>query len=207
MLLVKAVQVLLLFGMRSKEKMKTCKDCKVEKLLSEYHKNKNTKDGVTIVCKPCAIERSKKWQSVNRDKVNAVCRKNYAKNLEQSRANRRERVRRWYTKHPEKARAATRAWSITHPEAKRLSENKRRVMKLGNGVFAILPKEINKLLSSDCNNCGTNESITLDHIIPVSRGGRHSIGNLQSLCRFCNSSKNSKTIMEWRISESLGRVG
>lgn len=187
--------------------MKACKDCKVEKPLSEYHKNKNTKDGVTIICKPCATARSRKWQSANPEKVRAVGRKNYAKNLEQSRTKRRERVRRWYAKHPEKARAATRAYSIKHPEAKRLSENKRRVMKLGNGVFAILPKEINKLLSSDCSNCGTNESITLDHIIPISRGGRHSIGNLQSLCRSCNSSKNSKTIMEWRINEPLCRVG
>lgn len=187
--------------------MKACKDCKAEKPLSEYHKNKNTKDGVTIVCKPCATERSRKWQAANRDKVNAVGRKNYAKNLERSRANRRERVRRWYANNPEKARAAAKSYSLKHPEAKRLSENKRRAKKLGNGVFAILPKEINKLLSSDCNNCGTNKSITLDHIIPISRGGRHSIGNLQSLCRSCNSSKNSKTIMEWRINEPLCRAG
>jgi 5-methylcytosine-specific restriction endonuclease McrA len=178
--------------------MKTCKDCQVEKPLSDYHKNKNTKDGVTIVCKPCATERSRKWQSANRDRVNEVGRKNYAKNLERSRANRRKRVRRWYARNPEVARAATKRWNLEHPEAKRISEAKRRVIKLGNGVFTILPKELNKLLSSKCNNCGTSEEITLDHIIPISRGGRHSIGNLQPLCQSCNSSKNAKTIMEWR---------
>jgi 5-methylcytosine-specific restriction endonuclease McrA len=187
--------------------MKICKDCQVNKPLSDYHKNKNTKDGVTIVCKPCAVERSRAWQSANKDRVNEVCRKNYAKNLERSRANRRERVRRWYARNPEVARAATRKWNKENPEAKRLSENKRRAMKLGNGVFTILPKEINKLLSSNCVNCNISEDITLDHIIPISRGGRHSIGNLQPLCKSCNSSKNSKLLMEWRINEPLGRVG
>ncbi len=187
--------------------MKICKDCKLEKPLFDYHNNKNTKDGVTIVCKPCAIERSRIWQSANKNRVNTVCRKNYAKNLEKSRADRRERVKRWYARNPEVARAATRRWNQEHPEAKRLSESKRKATKLGNGVFTILPKEINKLLSDTCNNCGTYNNITLDHIIPISRGGRHSIGNLQPLCGSCNSSKNAKTIMEWRINEPLGRVG
>jgi hypothetical protein len=187
--------------------MKACKDCGLEKPLSEYHKNKNRKDGVTIVCKPCAIQRSKVWQTANPERVRAVGRKNYAKNLEQSRAKRRERVNRWYQNHKEEARLRARTYAKNNPEMKRISEAKRRVEKLGNGVFVILPKEMNKLLSSNCSQCGTNKAITLDHLIPISRGGRHSIGNLQSLCRSCNSSKNSKTIMEWRNDGSLRRVG
>ena len=187
--------------------MKPCAKCEVIKSLSDYHKNKNRKDGVTTICKPCAIIKSSEWQKANKDRVNAVCRKNYAKNLDKSRADRRERVKRWYNNNPEKGRAATRAWSVAHPEAKRLSENKRRAIKLGNGIYVILPKEINKLLSSNCVNCGASESITLDHIIPISRGGRHSIGNLQSLCQSCNSSKNSKLITEWKANGSFRRVG
>ena len=179
--------------------MKICKDCRAEKPLSEYHKNKNTKDGVTIVCKPCATQRAKIWQQSHRDRVNEVGRKNYAKNLEQSRAKRRERVNRWYKNHTDKAKVRSRIYSLENPEVKRFSESKRRAKKLGNGIFIILPKEINKLLSSKCNKCGTNDFITLDHIIPISRGGRHSIGNLQPLCSSCNSSKNAKTIMEWRV--------
>jgi 5-methylcytosine-specific restriction endonuclease McrA len=179
--------------------MKVCKDCQVNKPLSDYHKNKNTKDGVTIVCKPCATERSRKWQASNPERVRAVGRKNYAKNLEQSRAKRRKRVNLWYQNHKEEERKRNRDYAISNPEAKRLSEQRRRIRKIGNGEFLILPKETNKLLTGNCFGCGSKENITLDHIIPISRGGQHSVGNLQPLCKSCNSSKNAKTIMEWRI--------
>ena len=43
-----------------------------------------------------------------------------------------------------------------------------------------------------CACCGEEKSLTVDHIIPVSRGGRNSIENIQPLCRSCNSSKGTK---------------
>lgn len=36
-----------------------------------------------------------------------------------------------------------------------------------------------------------------DHVIPISRGGPHEIGNLCVSCPGCNLSKGSKTITEW----------
>lgn len=183
--------------------MKDCIKCGLNKPLSDYHKNKNRKDGVTVICKPCAIAKSGKWQKENKEQVNAVCRKNYAKNLEDSRAKRRERVRRWYNRNAESQRQRAREYAKAHPESKRISEQKRRIRKLNNGEYSILPKEINRLLSSNCNNCGVSKLITLDHIIPISRGGSHSIGNLQPLCKSCNSSKNNKTITEWKLAKRM----
>lgn len=40
-----------------------------------------------------------------------------------------------------------------------------------------------------CQQCGSGDDITLDHVIPISKGGTNSDGNLQTLCRPCNSSK------------------
>ena len=36
--------------------MKKCTKCKIEKKLSEFHKNKNTKDGLQFCCKVCRKE-------------------------------------------------------------------------------------------------------------------------------------------------------
>jgi 5-methylcytosine-specific restriction endonuclease McrA len=40
----------------------------------------------------------------------------------------------------------------------------------------------------------TSPDVTLDHVIPFSRGGRHHFSNFQLLCRSCNSKKGTKTI-------------
>lgn len=49
-----------------------------------------------------------------------------------------------------------------------------------------------------CAYCGSGGKLTQDHIIPLARGGRHSIGNLIPACGRCNSSKNDRLLIEWR---------
>jgi len=46
-----------------------------------------------------------------------------------------------------------------------------------------------KACGGKCIQCGTKEDITVDHIIPLSKGGSNHISNLQPLCRSCNSKK------------------
>lgn len=43
-----------------------------------------------------------------------------------------------------------------------------------------------------CVTCGTDESLSLDHIYPWSKGGADTIENLQTMCRPCNSRKSDK---------------
>jgi HNH endonuclease/Domain of unknown function (DUF4373) len=48
-----------------------------------------------------------------------------------------------------------------------------------------------------CVYCGSNQELSLDHVIPQSRGGSHDAENLATCCTPCNSSKNNKTPEEW----------
>jgi 5-methylcytosine-specific restriction endonuclease McrA len=43
-----------------------------------------------------------------------------------------------------------------------------------------------------CVNCGSHIDLTVDHIVPESKGGTLDMDNLQTLCRSCNSRKGTK---------------
>lgn len=43
-----------------------------------------------------------------------------------------------------------------------------------------------------CRHCSSHLDLTVDHVIPESRGGDLSHSNLQTLCRSCNSKKGVK---------------
>jgi 5-methylcytosine-specific restriction endonuclease McrA len=43
-----------------------------------------------------------------------------------------------------------------------------------------------------CQVCLALEDLTVDHIIPIARGGTHARTNLQVLCRACNSAKGAR---------------
>ncbi len=44
-----------------------------------------------------------------------------------------------------------------------------------------------------CQYCGTNKILTLDHVIPRSKGGKTSWGNLVTACRRCNTNKGDRS--------------
>lgn len=53
-----------------------------------------------------------------------------------------------------------------------------------------------------CAYCA-GAATTLDHVVPLVRGGTNYEGNLVPCCRRCNSSKAGRTIVEWRSGRRL----
>lgn len=43
-----------------------------------------------------------------------------------------------------------------------------------------------------CVNCGSRKKLTVDHIVPITRGGTDEMSNLQTLCHSCNAAKGNK---------------
>ena len=51
--------------------------------------------------------------------------------------------------------------------------------------------------AEECIYCGSKKDLTLDHILPRSRGGPESPDNAVWVCRSCNSSKGDRRLYEW----------
>jgi hypothetical protein len=50
---------------------------------------------------------------------------------------------------------------------------------------------------SACIYCGSTEKLTVEHILPSSRGGPNTADNAIFICKKCNSSKGAKRLYEW----------
>lgn len=169
-------------------KTKQCSSCKQIKDLALFNKNKAKKDGFSHYCKECEHEARRKSQAT----TNLTAKNRYKRYLSSEKG--KETRRKYYAKSKQNNTWKTYERNL---EQHRYTMLKRRAMLAKNGVYLILDKELKRLQTSNCFYCGEAAN-TIDHIIAVSRGGAHSVGNLVACCKSCNSSKNNKTIMEWR---------
>lgn len=170
---------------------RVCIKCKVVKPFSEFHKNIRTSEGINNECKICKNARSKQRYQTHgellRGQMAFQRANNYKYRLEIERASREKR----------------KAFQRPRKNARQQIRNRLLVAN----IWTIKDSEINALYLKPCYNCGTKEDLSIDHIIPLSRGGRHSIGNLQTLCRTCNSSKGDKFFMAWKLYKLKNGVG
>ena len=154
------------------------------------------------------LERSRKWAENNPEKVlakSAAYRERYPDRtkaaLQKYEQTDKAKARTAKYRKSGKAKAYKRIWRKENADAfarqNRLDAARRRARRRGNGAYVISIKDLQRLMSQCCVACG-DPGQHVDHIIPVSRGGQHSIGNLQMLCASCNLSKHNKTMSEWR---------
>ena len=57
-----------------------------------------------------------------------------------------------------------------------------------------------KLARGRCHYCGkgfASAELTMDHLVPVIRGGKSTRGNLVTACKECNNKKKYLLPMEW----------
>ena len=69
-----------------------------------------------------------------------------------------------------------------------------KVVKYLGRVKNIGTLDITKIKFDKCIFCKTTKNLTIDHIIPLSRGGTNALKNIQILCKTCNEKKGDKVI-------------
>lgn len=91
-----------------------------------------------------------------------------------------------------------------NPGKRREYKNRYRARKYGNdGYVEVTEQEWQRIVRQYrgcCAYCGIRpDELTVDHVVPVSKGGRHAPANLVPACRECNSTKNSRFLIAWKL--------
>lgn len=107
---------------------------------------------------------------------------------------------------PDAYRARSLAWQRENPDKAREAAARRRAAKRGALVHDVpdaMVWEFNPAGPGCCNYCAKllafdrRDEWHVDHVVPLSRGGLHEIGNLVIACVPCNLSKGAKLVSEW----------
>jgi 5-methylcytosine-specific restriction endonuclease McrA len=92
-------------------------------------------------------------------------------------------------------------WSDLEYKKKSIQHNNRKQKlrrKLVEGSHTLVEWEALKMkynyMCLCCKRCEPEINLSVDHIIPISKGGTNYISNIQPLCRSCNTKKYTKII-------------
>lgn len=69
-------------------------------------------------------------------------------------------------------------------------------------IWKVPPVNRREVLRRDkqtCQYCGSTQKLTLDHVIPRSKGGKHSWDNVVTACAACNAKKGDRTPQQARM--------
>lgn len=204
---------------------KVCRDCS-EAFPPTADYFSVTRGRPNSYCKPCARARAKAHYHQNHDRAiryraeyraahREEARKYHARYRAENAERRRATSRRWRLANGEAARAKARGryradpspyverarrWAVLNPDkasAHTLRKNHRR---RGAELDAEARAYARILRRDPCCYCGARiERPEIDHITPISAGGRGNWDNLTSACKACNQAKSGRTLLDYLL--------
>jgi len=160
----------------------------------------------TAYCRVCYNAYKRDWYQRNRESENARCAAYTKANPHVA----RESMRRYRARHPERASANFRRWRAENKDRVALYDHtkraKRRAAIKCDRVTLAEWNEIKARYRNCCAYCGMRFArLTMDHVIPLSKGGRHIAENIAPACRLCNGRKTNMLPIEF-AQQKLGRL-
>lgn len=172
---------------------KQCSTCKTIKPVSEFRTCSTDRSGYEPLCIECRRSSARKWHANNKDWIKKYEEEHY----EETHRYRNEYTKK-YNKRPENiakrhAREQTQRGRI-------YNRNRSAFRRAARKESDVSPEKLQRFLDSQSKCCyckrpfNSKRKKTVDHVIPISKGGLHMMSNLAVACLSCNSSKNNKLI-------------
>lgn len=154
--------------------MKLCRACGKDLPVDEFNLSRANSDGLQSRCRPCQKSYFDAWYLKNASKKD--------RNQKARRAKNPDYDRQWYAKRYQDP--VGRAVIL----AGRMRYRARRAGASGSYTASEWLELCDKY-GNVCLSCLEYKSLTVDHVIPLSKGGTNDISNIQPLCGPCNSKK------------------
>ena len=173
--------------------MKACSKCGVEKPLSLFFRDSSKPSGYRPDCKACcksAVDKERRREYE----------KEYWSNPERA-EKRKEQIRNCMARNHEKYAERRREYLKTDAGVAmyRKQTQKRYALRKAAFVEDVNPLELFQEQNGVCYLCLKKFEFTemeLDHVMPISKGGKHEKSNCKMACAHCNRSKGPKTLEE-----------
>jgi 5-methylcytosine-specific restriction endonuclease McrA len=183
-------------------KVKTCTHCNQELPLDAFYKGSSYKDGVRPRCKQCMslldyqrnrdrkLDLARVYRETHKEQAQEYAVEYRKENPDKL----REVQQRHYAANRDKKRADVKQYRLANPEIYTLYGQKRRAKMAGceYKLTAEQWREIQARFKYRCAYCNERSArLTMDHVVPISKGGAHSADNIVPACKTCNCSKQA----------------
>lgn len=170
--------------------LRTCRKCGIQKPAQDFDVNIRVPSGYFSTCRECRRATARDWKARNKDRIR--------KYEEENREHLTQLRYAWQRRNRERYLAMRRMRSYTPKERlyNLLKVQSRRVSKNGT----VTPEQIAGLRERQkkCYYCKrvftSTRPPTIDHVIPLNKGGAHDISNIVLACKSCNSSKSDRLL-------------
>lgn len=158
------------------------------------------------------LDWAKEKRESDPDYMRSIWNASYHRNFDKNREKRNERSRKWREENPERAkevvkrsrernieraRKACREWQKKNPERVRELVARYNARKIGATVGEVDYEAILKRDGLWCYLCESeveSDDIHFDHVVPLSKGGEHSMANIRVTHSRCNLSKGDRLL-------------